>query len=145
MYERLSMLLSLPIEDSHLLSPVQILPLIQSAVAVRLELAPALPGDTDLLYLDLALEQVVRGAIERGVGGLGMGAAAFVEPLLQNLVRSIRSRRCFFCLRDERLRAAAFARGDCQVRQNACMMHVHVRVKSFVRRAVTVLYSPMES
>ena len=66
---------------------VQILPLIQSAVAARLELAPSLPGNADLIYLDLALEDVVRGAVERGVGGLGIGAAAFVGPLLQNLVR----------------------------------------------------------
>ena len=66
---------------------VQILPLIQSAVAARLELSSALPGNTDLLYLDIALENVVRSAIERGVGNLGLGAAAFVGPLLQNLVR----------------------------------------------------------
>ena len=82
---------------------VQILPLIQSAVACRLELAPALPGNTDLLYLDLSLEDVVRGAIERGVGSLGMGAAAFVGPLLQNLVRfclflpALQSQKCVTC------------------------------------------------
>ena len=64
----------------------QILPLIQSAVACRAELHAALPGNRDLLYLDLALEAVVRGAIERGVGSLGLGAAAFVGALLQNLV-----------------------------------------------------------
>jgi alpha-glucan, water dikinase len=82
---------------------MQILPLIQSAVACRLELAPALPGNTDLLYLDLSLEDVVRGAIERGVGSLGMGAAAFVGPLLQNLVRfclflpALQSQVCDVC------------------------------------------------
>jgi alpha-glucan, water dikinase len=43
-------------------------------------------GNKDLLYLDLALEGVIRGAIERGVGSLGLGAAAFVSHLLQNLV-----------------------------------------------------------
>lgn len=66
---------------------MQILPLVQSAVACRLELHSALPGNKDLLYLDLALEGVVRAAMERGIGSLGMGACAFVGPLLQNLVR----------------------------------------------------------
>lgn len=66
---------------------LQVLPLAQSAVAARLEIAPALPGNRDLLYLDLALEDVVRGAAERGASALGIGAAAFVGPLLQNLVR----------------------------------------------------------
>lgn len=67
----------------------QVLPLIQSAVAARLELAPALAGNRDLLYLDLALEDVVRGAAERGAAALGMGSAAFVGPLLQNLVLTV--------------------------------------------------------
>lgn len=66
---------------------LQVLPLAQSAVAARLEIAPALPGNRDLLYLDLALEDVVRSAAERGASALGIGAAAFVGPLLQNLVR----------------------------------------------------------
>ena len=42
----------------------------------------------DLLYLDLALENVVRAAAERGVGAAGSGAGALVGPLLQNLVLS---------------------------------------------------------
>lgn len=67
---------------------MQILPLIQSAVACRTELHDHMTGNRDLLYLDLALEGVVRGAIERGVGNLDIGAAAFVGPLLQNLVRT---------------------------------------------------------
>ena len=66
---------------------VQILPLIQSAVTASLELSSALSGTTDLLYLDIALENVVRSAIERGVGNLGLGAATSVGPLLQKLVR----------------------------------------------------------
>ena len=66
----------------------QALPLIQSAVACRMELAPVLAGNRDLLYLDLALENVVRAATERGMAALGMGAAAFIGPLLQNLVRT---------------------------------------------------------
>ncbi len=43
----------------------------------------------DLLYLDLALEGVVRGAAERGAGAAGGGAGALVGPLLQNLVLSV--------------------------------------------------------
>lgn len=42
----------------------------------------------DLLYLDLALENVVRAAAERGAGAAGSGAGALVGPLLQNLVLS---------------------------------------------------------
>lgn len=68
---------------------VQVLPLVQSAVACRLELHASMPGNKDLLYLDLALENVVRAAVERGIGSLGIGAAAFVGPLLQNLVRPL--------------------------------------------------------
>jgi hypothetical protein len=66
---------------------VQILPFVQSAVACRLELHASMNGNKDLLYLDLALENVVRAAVERGIGSLGIGANAFVGPLLQNLVR----------------------------------------------------------
>ena len=43
----------------------------------------------DLLYLDLALENVVRAAAERGAGAAGSGAGALVGPLLQNLVLSV--------------------------------------------------------
>lgn len=42
----------------------------------------------DLLYLDLALEAVIRGAAERGTGSTGQGASSLVGPLLQNLVLS---------------------------------------------------------
>lgn len=42
----------------------------------------------ELLYLDLALENVVRQAAERGAGAAGAGAAALIGPLLQNLVLS---------------------------------------------------------
>ncbi|KAK9809702.1 hypothetical protein WJX73_007079 [Symbiochloris irregularis] len=65
-----------------------ILPLIENAVEARTELAPALSGNRDLLYLDLALENVVRAAAERGTGAAGGGAGAMIGPLLQNLVLS---------------------------------------------------------
>ena len=42
----------------------------------------------ELLYLDLALEAVVRGAAERGAAASGFGAAALIAPLLQNLCLS---------------------------------------------------------
>ena len=42
----------------------------------------------ELLYLDLALENTVRSAAERGSGASGTGAAALMGPLLQNLVLS---------------------------------------------------------
>lgn len=42
----------------------------------------------DLLYLDLALETGVRSAAERGAGAVGLGAAALMAPLLQNLALS---------------------------------------------------------
>ena len=40
------------------------------------------------MYLDLALENTVRAAAERGSGASGTGAAALMAPLLQNLVLS---------------------------------------------------------
>lgn len=55
----------------------------------RAELQPVLRSSRDVLYLDLALENVVRSAAERGAGGAGAGAAAFVAPLLQNLALSL--------------------------------------------------------
>ncbi|KAK9867578.1 hypothetical protein WJX84_002715 [Apatococcus fuscideae] len=67
----------------------QILPLIENAVEARTELQSALTGNRDLLYLDLALENVVRSAAERGCATSGRGSAALVAPLLQNLVLSV--------------------------------------------------------
>ena len=43
---------------------------------------------SELLYLDLALENVVRAAAERGAAASGTQAAAYVGPLLQNLALS---------------------------------------------------------
>lgn len=47
-----------------------------------------LAGCRELLYLDLALENTIRAAAERGSGASGTGAAALMAPLLQNLVLS---------------------------------------------------------
>eukprot|EP00891_Asterochloris_glomerata_P007880 jgi/Astpho2/7880/e_gw1.00117.125.1_t len=73
----------------------QLLPLVENAVEARTEISEACKGHRctcpccrDLLYLDLALESVVRGAAERGSGAAGTGASALIAPLLQNLVLS---------------------------------------------------------
>ncbi|KAL4448876.1 hypothetical protein ABPG77_007593 [Micractinium sp. CCAP 211/92] len=73
---------------SHSNGP-EILPLMEAAVEARTELQPVLRNSRDVLYLDLALENVVRAAAERGAGGAGAGAATFVAPLLQNLALSL--------------------------------------------------------
>uniref|UniRef100_A0A383VC26 Uncharacterized protein n=1 Tax=Tetradesmus obliquus TaxID=3088 RepID=A0A383VC26_TETOB len=72
---------------SHINSP-QILPFLEAAVEARTEISQSLVGNRDLLYLDVALENSIRGAAERGVGSAGFGAAAFMAPLLQNLCLS---------------------------------------------------------
>ncbi|GAX78330.1 hypothetical protein CEUSTIGMA_g5772.t1 [Chlamydomonas eustigma] len=73
---------------SHL-GDSQILPLMEAAVEARAELASVMTGNRELLYLDLALEDQVRQAAERGVASAGFGAAAFMKPLLQNLCLSL--------------------------------------------------------
>lgn len=49
----------------------QTLPLMEAAVEARTELAHGLAGARELLYLDLALEDQIRQAAERGVGAAG--------------------------------------------------------------------------
>ncbi|GLC33353.1 hypothetical protein PLESTB_000342400 [Pleodorina starrii] len=78
----------------------QILPLLEACVEARTELAPALTGSRELLYLDLALEDQARQAAERGVGSAGFGAAAFMRPLLQNLCLSLgNNEELCYCLK----------------------------------------------
>ncbi|GIL92123.1 hypothetical protein Vretimale_14920 [Volvox reticuliferus] len=84
---------------SHL-GDSQILPLLEACVEARTELAPALTGNRELLYLDLALEDQARQAAERGVGAAGFGAAAFMKPLLQNLCLSLgNNEEICYCLK----------------------------------------------
>lgn len=60
---------------------LQILPFLEAAVEARAEIAPALAGNRDLLYLDVALENSIRGAAERGVGSAGgFGASVGCGP-----------------------------------------------------------------
>lgn len=66
-----------------------VLPLMEAAVEARAELSSLLTSNRELIYLDLALENVVRSAAERGAAAAGTAAAAFVTPLLQNLALSI--------------------------------------------------------
>ena len=72
----------------HVSDPA-VLPLIEAAVETRTELLPALGANRETLYLDLALENVVRGAAERGAAASGTAAAALISPLLQNLALSL--------------------------------------------------------
>jgi hypothetical protein len=55
---------------THINTP-QILPFLEAAVEARTEISHALVGNRDLLYLDVALENSIRGAAERGVGSAG--------------------------------------------------------------------------
>jgi len=57
----------------------QILPFLESAVEARAEIAPALAGNRDLLYLDVALENSIRAAAERGVGSAGGEVWAYLK------------------------------------------------------------------
>lgn len=66
-----------------------VLPLIEAAVEVRTELVGTMTSNRELIYLDLALENVVRAAAERGAAASGTAAAALLAPLLQNLALSV--------------------------------------------------------
>lgn len=59
---------------SHLGHP-EILPFMEAAVEARTELAKAVTGNLNLLYLDLALENQIRQAAERGAGISGITCA----------------------------------------------------------------------
>jgi alpha-glucan,water dikinase len=77
-----------------------VLPLMEAAVEARAELSSLLTSNRELIYLDLALENVVRSAAERGSAAAGTAAAAFVTPLLQNLALSIAdNQEVCYCLK----------------------------------------------
>eukprot|EP00873_Tetraselmis_striata_P000762 jgi/Tetstr1/421026/TSEL_012071.t1 len=63
----------------------QVVPLLEAAVEARTEIRNATQGNRELLYLDLALEGVIRGAAERAAGANPQSAIRLVGPLLQNL------------------------------------------------------------
>lgn len=77
-----------------------ILPVMEAAVECRTELNGILGDHRETMYLDLALENVVRSAAERGAGSSGTGAAALMEPLLQNLALSVEdNEEICYCLK----------------------------------------------
>lgn len=77
-----------------------ILPVMEAAVECRTELNGILGDHRETMYLDLALENVVRSAAERGAGSSGAGAAALMEPLLQNLALSVEdNEEICYCLK----------------------------------------------
>jgi len=77
-----------------------ILPLMESAVECRTDLNGILGDHRETMYLDLALENVVRAAAERGAGSTGSSAAILMEPLLQNLALSIEeNEEVCYCLK----------------------------------------------
>lgn len=74
-----------------------VLPLIEAAVEARTEIARRLPpsssgeyqANRELLYLDLALEDVIRSAAERGAGSMRGYSSTLIGPLIQNLAMSV--------------------------------------------------------
>ena len=77
-----------------------ILPVMESAVECRTDINGMLGDHRETMYLDLALENVVRAAAERGAGSSGAGAAALMEPLLQNLALSVEdNEEICYCLK----------------------------------------------
>lgn len=124
----------------HVLSHVgssQVLPLIEAAVEARSELAPVLSGSRELLYLDLALEDQVRQAAERGVGSAGFGAAALMRPLLQNLCLTLGdNEEACFCLKAWQELPASVQSGGRPNREEALKA---VAVVNRIRRAITAV------
>lgn len=77
-----------------------ILPLMEAAVECRTDMNGMLGDHREIMYLDLALENVVRAAAERGAGSTGSSSAALMEPLLQNLALSIEeNEEICYCLK----------------------------------------------
>lgn len=75
----------------------EILPLMEAAVEARTEINSLLGDQREIMYLDLALENLVRAAAERGAGASG---AALIEPLLQNLALSLENNEeICYCLK----------------------------------------------
>ncbi len=80
----------------------------------------------DLLYLDLALENVVRGAAERGSGAAGANASALVGPLLQNLVLSTGdNEELCYCLKAWQALPSSLRRGGYPSKEDALKVSSH--------------------
>ena len=77
-----------------------VLSLIEAAVECRTEINGMLGDHREIMYLDLALENIVRGAAERGAGAAGSSAASLMAPLLQNLALSLEeNEEICYCLK----------------------------------------------
>eukprot|EP00210_Caulerpa_lentillifera_P004353 g4151.t1 len=84
--------------QAHMNDP-QILSYLEAAVEARMEIKDHISGNRDLIYLDLALEEQIRKAAERGAGIAGLSAASLITPLLQNLCLSAgHNEEICFCL-----------------------------------------------
>lgn len=104
----------------------------------------------DLLYLDLALENVVRGAAERGSGAAGASASALVGPLLQNLVLSTGdNEELCYCLKAWQALPSSLRRGGYPSKEDALKVttsvcHVCSRAPSLSAPCVTWVTSTRE-
>ena len=82
------------------------------------ELSPC--QNRDLLYLDVALEALVRSAAERGSGAAGANAGALVGPLLQNLVLSTGdNEELCYCLKAWQALPSSLRRGGYPSKEDA--------------------------
>lgn len=80
----------------------------------------------DLLYLDVALENVVRSAAERGSGAAGAHAGAMVGPLLQNLVLSVGdNEELCYCLKAWQALPRDLRRGGYPSKEDALKVGLH--------------------
>ncbi|WPT16709.1 Alpha-glucan water dikinase [Picochlorum sp. SENEW3] len=77
-----------------------VLSLMEAAVECRAEINGMLGDHREIMYLDLALENIVRAAAERGAGAAGSSAASLMTPLLQNLALSLENNEeICYCLK----------------------------------------------
>ena len=91
-------------------------------------------GRRDLLYLDLALENVVRGAAERGSGAAGASASALVGPLLQNLVLSTGdNEELCYCLKAWQALPSSLRRGGYPSKEDALKVTTSEHIVRFSR------------
>ncbi len=82
----------------------------------------------------MALENLARSVAERGVGSAGARAAAFMQPLLQNLCLSVGdNEELCFCLAAWQALPAAVRQGQYPGREDALLA---VAVVGRIRRAL---------
>ena len=79
----------------------QAIPAIENLADARAEMQFSCQGNTNLMYLDLALEQAIRQLTEGSISSAARSAFVFIAPLLQNLCVSRRdNEELCYCLRD---------------------------------------------